>query len=177
MCIGCCCGCDIALLTGYGYRDLMESVDFNIGLPAAVAGPDHFRTRNQLSGSNLGLRWGGVGCSGLFFGAQAMITVGNNHETAVLAGDTAGVPGGFFVTAANAGRFTQNEFSYASQADLKIGYQLNRYSMVYAGYTFLYWRNVIRPGELIPATPGNAVVLDQVNFWAQGINLGFELRF
>ena len=86
VCVGCCCGGDIALLVGYAYRDLMESVDIND--PIAVVGPDHFRTRNQLSGGDIGVRFGGVKCSGLFFAAQALSAVGTNHQTAVLAGDT-----------------------------------------------------------------------------------------
>jgi hypothetical protein len=181
VCVGCCCGCDIGWIIGYAYRDLTESLDITDPV-ANLANPDHFRTRNQFSGGDIGLRIGGVGCSGLFFGAQAICGVGVNHESAVLAGDTAVVgggiaPGGVLVTAANAGRTVQNEFSLVPQGDAKIGWAFSRYMMAYVGYTFLYWRDVIRPGELIPLVPGNPVQFHQVNFWAQGISLGFEMRY
>lgn len=178
--VGCCCGCDIAFLAGYAYRDLEEDLDINDPVGAA-AGPDHFRTRNQFNGGDVGVRIGGVGCSGLFIAAQAICAIGSDHETAVLAGDTTAggvtTPGGLFVTAANAGRYGRNEFTIIPEGDLKIGYLLNRYTTIYAGYTFLYWLDALRPGEIIPTALGGPINLHQVDFWAQGISLGFEMRY
>ena len=76
---------------GFAYRDLMEEVDVNDPgalPPANNLNPDHFRTRNQLYGGDVGVRFGGVGCSRLFSGPGSCSAVGSNHETAVLAGET-----------------------------------------------------------------------------------------
>jgi hypothetical protein len=178
--VGCCCGCDIAFLAGYAYRDLLESIDINIGT-AATATTDQIETRNQFSGGQVGVRFGGVGCSGLFVGGQAMFAFGNNHETAILAGSSTGAgavaPGGLFVGPTNAGRLTQNHFTYIPQGDVRVGYLVNRYLMIYAGYTYLYWRNTVRPGDLIPTVGGPPPAFHQTEFWAQGANVGFELRY
>ncbi|OAI46944.1 hypothetical protein AYO44_01840 [Planctomycetaceae bacterium SCGC AG-212-F19] len=182
--VGGLCGCDIAFLGGYAYRDLAESIDINVALPAPPPGnigPDHFRTRNQLSGGNFGIRLGGVGCHGLFIGGQATIAFGWNHETAVVSGETFTgatiTPGGLFATAANSGRLAQDKFAYVPQGEIRIGCQLSRNCMIYGGYTYLYWREVARPGDLIPPVPGGQVQIHQVDFWAQGAQLGFELRY
>ena len=79
------------------------------------------------------------------------------------------------------------------ELDVNLGYRLNKNWRVMVGYTFLYWSNVVRPGEHIsrdlnpnqlppaenPLTgasrPGFA--FDSVDYWAQGINAGLEYRW
>jgi len=174
--VGSLCGCDVALLGGYGYRDLSD--DLAVATATTV---DLFRTRNQLSGGHFGLRLGGVGCHGLFIAGQASIVIGWNHETAVTQGDTIAAttitPGGTLVTAANSGRLARDRFAYAPQGEVRIGYQINRNFMIYGGGTYLYWHDVVRPGDLIPAVAGGPIVFHPVQFWAMGAQLGFELRW
>jgi hypothetical protein len=63
------------------------------------------------------------------------------------------------------------------------------------GYSFLYWSNVVRPGDQIdrtvnftqvPIDPTNgplsgsarpALMPRQNDFWAQGFNFGIEIQF
>ena len=62
---------------------------------------------------------------------------------------------------------------------------------VRAGYSFLYWSNVSRAGDAVDLTinstqlPPGALVgparptftWNDTSFWAQGINIGAELRY
>jgi hypothetical protein len=66
---------------------------------------------------------------------------------------------------------------------------------VYAGYNFLYWSNVLRPGDQIDRTvdltfvpnppPGvppsgqnrPTVPFTRSDFWAQGVQFGLEFRW
>jgi hypothetical protein len=65
---------------------------------------------------------------------------------------------------------------------------------VYAGYNFLYWSNVIRPGDQIdrtvdltfvpnapPVPPSGqnrpAPTFGQSDFWAQGVQFGVQFRW
>ena len=78
--------------------------------------------------------------------------------------------------------------------ELKLTYQLSRAWRLYLGYDFMYWNQVVRPGSQIdrnvnltqspllspggtggPASPGP--MFNRSDFWAQGLNLGLELRF
>jgi hypothetical protein len=63
---------------------------------------------------------------------------------------------------------------------VKVGFQLNDYIRITAGYNFLYWSNVARPGEQV-----NRMVLGAnppftfrtTDFWVQGITAGVEIRY
>ena len=75
----------------------------------------------------------------------------------------------------------------------QLGYQLTSHLRAYAGYTFLYWGEVVRAGDQVdlavnpnllpPATQPVSGPLrpaprfENTSFWAQGIDLGLELRF
>ena len=74
---------------------------------------------------------------------------------------------------------------------LKLGYQVTPGLRIHAGYDFLYWSNVVRPGNVIDTginpsqlPPGPLVGasrpaprLDGSGFWAQGLNLGAVFSF
>ncbi len=62
------------------------------------------------------------------------------------------------------------------QVTLNIGYQVTRNLRVYAGYDYLYWSNVARPGDnVLLAVPGAGV--DQTNFYTHGVNFGAGWHF
>ena len=74
-----------------------------------------------------------------------------------------------------------------------VGYYLTPRMKVFAGYNILYWTNVARSGGLIdpvvnpnllqPGTSAAAVPArpaQQIQFtdlWAQGVNVGLEIRY
>jgi hypothetical protein len=81
------------------------------------------------------------------------------------------------------------------EATVNIGFAPRPGLRLYVGYNFLYWSNVIRPGDTIDRTADVTFVPNpptgvapsgafrpqpqfrQSDLWAQGIQLGAELRW
>jgi hypothetical protein len=57
--------------------------------------------------------------------------------------------GGLLAAGPNLGRFERNQFSVAPEFTLNVGYAVTSSVRVYAGYNFLFWSGVIRPGDQI----------------------------
>jgi hypothetical protein len=49
--------------------------------------------------------------------------------------------------------------SFVPEAGIDVGYQLTRHLRAKAGYTFIYWTDVVRPGDQIDPTTNNSLVL------------------
>ena len=99
------------------------------------------------------------------------------------------------------GSHDRNRFAVVPEVGLKVGYRLTSWASVFAGYTFLYASNVLRPGGQIdrnvnatqamafqipqsppptlalvgPAQP--AVRLRESSFWAQGLDAGVSFLY
>lgn len=167
---------------------------------------DRFATRNQFWGGETGARaefvWGAF-----FLDVSTKLAAGNTRETVIVNGASAVIPppsfmappnvvaGGLLATSTNIGTRSRDRFTVVPEAGINIGYQLFEQVRFYAGYTFLYWSSVVRPGNQIdpvvnltqvpihpsygplvgPARP--APLFQTTDFWAQGVNLGVELRF
>jgi hypothetical protein len=104
--------------------------------------------------------------------------------------------GGFLALPTNIGHFSRDRFSFVPRVGVNFGYQVTQNLRAFVGYTFLYWTDVIRPGEQIDRVlnlsqnptfghPGAAlfgparpeVLFKETDFWAQGINFCIEFRF
>src|SRR5207245_507774 len=96
----------------------------------------------------------------------------------------------------NIGQHNRTVFSVVPEVGLTLGYQLTDTIRLYAGYNFLYWTNVVRPGEQIDrnldvtkipnftvagarpaAVTAPVVPFKETDFWAHGIVIGVELRY
>ena len=160
---------------------------------------DGFSTRNQFYGEQVGLR------AKLTRGRwdlelQGKVALGVSHEIVDISGSTlitpAGGPtsafaGGLLAQPTNIGRFSRNNFAVVPEGGLNLGYQLTPRVRLLAGYSFLYWSRVVRAGDQVdrvvnatqltggtlmgPARP--AFLFQSSDFWAQGLNVGVELRF
>ncbi|MGG7379585.1 BBP7 family outer membrane beta-barrel protein, partial [Escherichia coli] len=64
-------------------------------------------------------------------------------------GQTSAVVGGLLALPSNIGNFQRNRFGVVPQVGLKVGYNLTDNLRVYVGYDFLWWCNVVRPGDQI----------------------------
>lgn len=211
-----CCGCTWRLdgLVGFRYLELNESVqivesvevlqadDFReVGDQAIVF--DQFATRNQFYGGQVGLDWEwrhnrwivefrtklALGCT------QQTITINGGQIVTRAAGGQETFVGGLLALPSNIGRFDRSRFSIVPELGINIGYQITDNLAAYVGYTFLYWTNVVRPGDQIdrvldinqipnflpPTTPAPqrrpVVPFRDTNFWAQGMNVGLEYRY
>jgi hypothetical protein len=212
-----CCGCDYRLDVVGGYRflrladhlgvreDVVSTSPSNpnfIRQGTAITVTDQFDTHNEFNGFNLGLR-GEVRRGAWVLRGLADVAVGNNHEVANVSGATTvsvpGAPppvtnvGGLLALQSNIGHPSRDRVVVIPEFGLQVGYQLTAHLRAYAGYTFIYWGEVVRAGDqvdlavnpnLLPpaAQPVSGPLrpaprLENTTFWAQGIGLGLELRF
>ncbi|MBA3482496.1 MAG: BBP7 family outer membrane beta-barrel protein [Pirellulales bacterium] len=160
---------------------------------------DNFSTSNEFLGGELGFlydwqykRWS------LEF--LSRLAVGRTEQRVAINGFTVNTPpggpadvgvGGLLALSSNIGDYERNELSVIPQLGFTGGYMLTDRLKLTAGYTFLYWSRVARPGdqidldvntELLPNTntPGDGLparpqfVFRDTDFWAHGINAGLE---
>lgn len=214
------CGCcyQVDFLGGARYLDLQENLRINESLlvtngffrrggfvptGAQILVSDHFGTKNQFYGGQIGLE-GEARWRRWYVDTAAKVGLGNIHEVVNIDGATTfilpagvatSVPGGLLAQSTNMGHFTRNRFAAVPEGTFKVGYQLTDHLRASVGYTFLYLSNAVRPGEQVdrvvnttqlptsmgpspllgPARP--AVILRETDFWAQGLDFGLELRY
>lgn len=177
-----------------GFRYLHEEDAFEMSTVSAPLGvvpatatfvTDHFSTRNTFYGGELGGRF--VYSWGAFWvGAQAKAAYGQTHQVATPTGSRTvtndslfpvTTPVGRYVTPANAVRLTRNTDGFVPEGQVKIGYQLDRYISISAGYDFLYWNRVLRASEQFSGGAGQPLTPIERTFWAQGITAGLEIDY
>jgi len=164
---------------------------------------DRFETRNRFHGGQVGGFWNRK--LGQFdVDVRAGIALGTTAQTVEIDGlqrrtrpgqalET--FRGGLLATGPNLGRFTQNEFSVVPEITANLGYRITPNLRVSVGYNFLYWSNVVRPGDqidrvvdvaLVPnppvgvaptANPRPLPTFRQSDFWAHGVQFGVEFRW
>jgi hypothetical protein len=179
----------------------LDGIDFAKGL--FVHFEDNFETRNTFNGGQIGLgtqfrsgRW--------FLDASGKIALGQMNEVIDVFGRTAIMPfpgspmkvaqEGFFAQQSNSGLHSRNVLAYIPEVTLNVGVNVTSRISAFVGYNFIYVSNVLRPGDQIdrsvnltqsstiglgtligPARP--TTQFNNTDFWAQGINFGFRVRF
>jgi hypothetical protein len=165
---------------------------------------DNFNTRNQFYGGQIGsrLNWRTPGIS---LDVTGKVAMGSTHEVVDIQGFSTqfgskalngSFPGGFFAQPSNSGRFTSNQFTVVPSLEVKLSLFLRDCFRIFVGYDFMYWSQVVRPGSQIdhninlsqsvilgntngvltgPASP--MPLFNRTDFWAQGLSVGFELRY
>jgi hypothetical protein len=202
----------IDMIGGFRYVDLEEDLKqfqhttfLGTGLLSPVGGlqgsfsmSDVYRTRNQFFGAQLGsqmeLRWGR-----LYTNLLGKVAMGSMHQVVEARGETgittpfgsASIPGGLYASSTS-GRRTFDEFAVIPELNFNVGVQLTPAVRLFAGYTFLYLSDVVRPGDqvgsavnpaLFPGLPGvgqpgaAAMPVSRSDYWAQGVNFGMALRW
>jgi hypothetical protein len=104
-------------------------------------------------------------------------------------------PGGVQALTSNIGNYRQDEFAVVPEVGVNVAAEVMPGLRVWAGYTFLYWSNVVRPGDqidpalnpgLVPTdvtfgTPGGPArplfSFKDSDFWAHGVNVGAAFRY
>lgn len=199
----------VNLLGGFRYLELDESLDIaatsslfttttysdNFGNVLATAPPgssvtvfDHFGTRNQFYGGQVGARFQGTRGHWVFSGA-GKVALGNVHEQVTINGNTNVFPvngspvslaGGNFATL-QSGCYAVNRFAVAPEFQASIGYQFTPCTRAMIGYNFLFLSNVVRPGNQIDNTYDGVVhplvPMASSSFWAQGLTLSLQFNF
>jgi hypothetical protein len=206
-------------LAGFRYMNLTETLEIDdqlypltsnsltfLGQPVDTSSTmfdfDRFKTTNNFYGGQLGgrLTW----TSGPFsiesvtklgMGATEQHTEISGGTTVVTgSGAATSAPGGVLATTANIGGYSRTGFSLVPEEDLNFNLALTPYISARLGYSFLYWSNVVRPGDQVtrvasptlvpsdpaygtggPNEPGNA--FHSTGYWAQGLNIGLDFHF
>jgi Putative beta barrel porin-7 (BBP7) len=171
--------------------------------PDIVSIRDYTETHNDFYGAQVGARgsyvygpWSLdlVGKAGLGATQQDLYVSGYTLLTDST-GKSLNAPGGLYNLPTNIGHFTRTQISFVSEADVRINYQITKRLKAQFGYTFMYWTNVVRPGEQINLSldprqiPSNLAYnpaiqatqpgprMQSTDFWAQGLTFGFEFDF
>jgi hypothetical protein len=213
-------------LVGVRYLDLREATDILTDITDTAAGitfggvrdtpgdtlilVDRFRTQNRFYGGQVGLR-GETRWRALVLSTDARVSLGDTQQTIAIAGNTTrlGVmggtqvlPGGWLALPSNSGSFDHDRFAVVPEVNVSLGWDVTSWLRLSVGYQFLYWSNVVRPGDqLVPVAsagaktpppfgqvptfpgfgPGAAPVPPvpdhTTGFWAQGLNFGVSFRF
>ena len=211
-----CRTCDrtTAWFAGYRHLNLTETLTMTEAITAtgplatdpvgtSVLVQDRFRTNNAFHGGQVGYltsrrfgRWE--------VDVRASVALGVNVQTLDISGfqrrtrpgqSTDVFNGGLLATGPNLGRFKSHRFSVAPEATVSLGYAVTPRFKLTAGYNFLYWSNVVRPGDqidrvvdvsLVPNPPAGVPfsgqnrpmpLFRQSDFWTQGITFGAQLRW
>jgi len=183
---------------GLTLREDLQSLRTNE--PGSFVIQDNFRTRNQFNGVEMGTLW--QGRRG-YWSLDALLrcSIGNIRQEVIIDGSTAttqngtttNANGGLYAQRTNSGVFTRDVLGVIPEFGATLGYQVTQRWKLTAGYTFIYWSNVVRPGEQIdPQVNPNLLPPETVPFtgaarprfafretdyWVQGLNLGAEYRW
>ncbi len=215
-----CCGGDgclrsyrVDLIGGFRYLELEEGLHVLESLqadPNASMFPgshitvfDNFDTRNRFFGAQLGAE-AEVRRGRLFLNMRGKVALGSTEQVVNIQGgqivtSPAGVPsrfqGGLLALRSNSGRFSRDRFGVVPELGFNFGVHVTDRLRLFAGYTLLYWSDVVRSGDQIdrvldvtqvPNFPVAAVPTGQgrpavsfrdTDFWAHGVNFGLEFRY
>lgn len=209
-------GYRVDLLAGGRYLNLEEGLTIRediLGLPTndvpafrnqQITVTDSFNTTNRFYGGQVGVdaewrhgRWSLGTRAKLALGVtQQVIDINGSQRLVNLTnGAVQNFQGGLLALNSNIGRLQRDAFSFVPEVTLTAGYHLFDHVKLYAGYNFLYWSNVVRPGDQIDLVldetripnfntgqvPGTsvrpAVPFKTSDFWAQGLLFGLEVRY
>lgn len=218
-------GCAYRIDGVLGFRYLNFDEDLNVNENALVVATnlpqtgfsktesDRFSVDNDFYGGTIGViqelqrgRW--------TFSLNTRVSLGSTHQqleiaggqtitdpaagTQVLAGGLLARPGIAGIGPQNIGVYTANTFAVVPEVNFNIGYQISPHWRVFAGYSFLYWSNMLRVGDQIdtsvnivnypffpqPPAPGvgvgtnrPTVLMRETDFWAQGVNAGVQFTW
>lgn len=208
----CCGNCRIDLIGGFRYLDLTESLNLsqseqlspNLPDPALagnrtlIAG--NFATQNHFYGGQVGLGVNWI-FGPLLIDLRGKVALGGSRQQIAIDGSRQVTTAtGFldidrsqFALPSNIGTHERDQFTVVPEVGVNVGYQLTHHIGLFAGYTFLSYYRVVRPGEQIdlvtdvtqipnpanPTPPANlgrpAVLFNQSAYWAQGLNFGLEI--
>ncbi|MBL8794548.1 MAG: BBP7 family outer membrane beta-barrel protein [Planctomycetia bacterium] len=212
----------LGLLAGVRYLDLCEDLTIQqvtrlIGARVANFGgtvvtrpsilflSDGFAARNQFYGGQVGgqLEWAHGALAVELLGKLA---IGGCHETLKITGATGldrfpgftslqTLEGALLASPTNIGRQGTERFCFVPELGATVGWQCSSHVRLSAGYSFMYWSRVVRPGDqmdrtvdlsrlpinpnpnapLGPERPARRFV--ESDYWAQGLHFGFEVRY
>jgi len=200
-------GYRIDWFAGYRYARLSDRISVTEDLtsldaqnPGSFWIEDRFATGNEFHGGDVGFlyehragRW--------LVDCVTRVAIGNNHQVASINGttiiteddDPLTYSGGILAQRSNIGFYSRDELSVIPEVGMTVGYQLTSHTRLTCGYSFIYFSNVVRAGDQIDRDLNTNLLPPEVDpftgplrpefawrttdFWAQGLNLGVDVRF
>ncbi len=168
--------------------------------PDIVSVGDYLQTTNSFYGAQLGIQ-GRLQSGPWQLEAAAKVGLGTNQEQLegqgfTLLTDSTGASlsrnGGLFAPS-NLSLLDSAKLGFMTEVNVRIGYRITERWVASAGYTLLYWTNVLLPGGQInpvidprtlpsslsynPAIAPPPFQLHATDYWAQGLTFGLEYRY
>jgi hypothetical protein len=160
---------------------------------------DHFRTENRFYGGQVGAEWQ-CRVRRWDLGIKAKLAIGETQQFVTISGidvvtdpinGTRSFNSGLLTQQSNIGHYSRDRFTYVPEVGFTVGYHLTEHLRCFAGYNFIYWSSVARPGpqidrtvnvnQIAPPIPGGparpAFTFNGTDFWAQGFNVGLEYKW
>lgn len=207
-------------LLGFRFLNLNEELSITQNsqiLPGGVAGfngarimspngltiLDRFDTTNQFYGGQLGGQ-AQMNCGRFFVGLIGKVAIGSTYQASNIVGSTAlngpggqlaVAPGGLLALPTNMGLHNRHVFGVIPEIGVNVGFEITRHIRAYCGYSFLYWNDVLRPGDQVNQVVNKTQVPSSLSFgplfgpaqplttnpssqfWASGINVGAAVRY
>jgi hypothetical protein len=197
-------------LAGYRFLNLREQLhitdNFTSTDPASTVAVgtnvnvnDNFETTNYFHGAEVGVAavWGSGPLSletvlKLAVGGDNHRLVINGFTTTTTPGATAVVtPGGLLAQPGNSGRTNGTDWTLVPEGALNLRWDVNSNIRLTAGYTFLWWDSVVRPGDQIDTVVNRTglsggtqtgenrpiLITTTSGMWVQGIQVGLTFSF
>ncbi len=167
-----------------------------------IASNDNFSTRNEFHGLDLGFRSQFTLMDNLYLELLTKVAVGRLHRDVDIGGNqTVSVPGinpvtlpgGVLALPSNSGSTSEADWRAIPQVGVTFAWEVRPYLTVRAGYSFIYFNQIVRAGEQVDTTinpnllPGANSALGGANrpafnitrtdMWMQSINLGMEFTY
>ena len=186
------------LREGLVIRELLFSQDVDV--PEDFDLRDSFRTTNEFHGGEIGFLW--ETCRRRWnLELLTRLAVGNARQEVTIGGSTLITPegedpslftGGLLAQRSNIGTRSRDQLAILPEISATLGYQLTPCLRLTTGYTFVYFSNVVRPGEQIDRDVNTTLIPPEESFtgplrpqfafnctdyWAHGVNLGLDYRW
>jgi hypothetical protein len=193
-------------IVGYRNMQLDDDLIFTENLTALVPPGgtvnlnESFATENQFQGIEFGFVRE-IPFGRFWFETTSRVAVGNNTQKVMIAGSTrlteAGVaetfPGGLYAQRSNIGTYERDRLAVVPELGATFGFHLGPRMSLTAGYTFVYFSNVVRAGDQIDTDINTGLIPVEVNpltgplrpqfefrqtdFYAHGLTFGGDFRF
>ena len=146
--------------------------------PNTITDQDYFGTRNDHYGLQFGgdITWESDWFFVNWFGKVALGATNqhvdvNGTTTLITPNGNQVAQGGVLALPTNIGSFSQTKFGFLPETGLTVGVHVTPHLQLTAGYSFLYWDQVVRPGLQIDRTVNTTLIPLSGNFGMPLLNM------
>lgn len=197
-------GFRVEAIGGYSYFLIRDKLMLNASSTILPGGPqfdfsDRFDARNDFHGGQIGFSTQ-VNKGRFSLTSLTKVHLGNNRQQLTVRGNSSttilGAPpivtdttGGIFAMD-NQGRTARSVFTFAPEANVKLGYRMRNYIDFSVGYSFIYWNRVALAGDQMDRIVDSTGLVNNVatvaqpsrlfndrGFFVHGVDLGMTIQY